>query len=263
MRKGKVTKYFLEHKAIISLAFIALIVLLTLSTFAFYNHKEENPIIDNNLTQLSAVGTISGQSIVIKSQTDAPCFIRVKLSYSDDETDKYATLLSNYIQQTSSTSAYGWIFNDGFYYLIDKATNNMLTVSSSTVAYNFTTSYASPTLNSFRLINGGSYSVANSGDFVVSAVSLKINAEAISAYKISEMTIENAKQSFNNAQRTNQKYGIVLFQYNNKIEANVVNRNTMVELPKGTGLRFELNGEEYVESSVRADGYTLIVDMQN
>ena len=77
------------------------------------------------------------------------------------------------------------------------------------------------------------------------------------------MTIENAKLSFNNAQRTNQKYGIVLFQYNNKIEANVVNRNTMVELPKGTGLRFQLNGEEYVESSVIADGYTLIVDMQN
>ena len=85
----------------------------------------------------------------------------------------------------------------------------------------------------------------------------------ISAYKITEMTIEKAKQSFNNAQRTNQKDGVVLFQYNNKIEANVVNKNTMVELPKGTGLRFELNGVEYLDSSVKAEGYTLIVAMQN
>ena len=98
MAKGRISKYFLNHKALTIVVFIALIVLLTLSTFAFYNHKEENSIIDNNLNQLSAVAMINGQSIAIQSQTNAPCFIRVKLSYSEDEMDKYATLFSNYIQ---------------------------------------------------------------------------------------------------------------------------------------------------------------------
>lgn len=260
--KGKLKKYFHTHKYVVIVALIAVVALLTLSTFAFYNHKEENEIIDNNLSQLSAVGTINGKNIVVSAESNSPCFIRLKLSYSDDDTDKYATLLSNYIQQTTTTTGYSWKFNDGFYYLIDKTTNNMLTVSSSSTVFSFTSNYQTPTLTAFRLLNGGVYSISNSADFTITNATLKIKAEAISAYKIDSMTVDEAKQNFNNAQRTNQRFGVVLFQYNNKITANVVNRNTMVELPKGTGLRFEMNGEEFLDSSVKADGYSLIVDMQ-